>query len=161
MTWSHRVWEQTPTSMVPQIAELVHVCLSKINWYISWSCVVPGFSSYILHHFTSFCHTFLKWMPWILQGGSTLTPDSSQDPVFRAEEVGTKGCPRKSRLSDMGSGYGHFWCGWVFRCYTTVTTKCYHLSYFGHANLLNKELGEEMWSWFSDLISGSIGIINV
>lgn len=44
-----------PPSMVPQIAELVHVCLSKINWYISWSCVVPGFSSYsfyiMLPHF--------------------------------------------------------------------------------------------------------------
>ena len=77
-------------SMVPQIGELVHVCLSKINWYISWSCVVPGFSSYILPSFYIILHQFttLSWNECLENptGGAAPLPQIRQKTRFSEQK---------------------------------------------------------------------------
>lgn len=119
MTWSHRVWEQTP----------LRWCLKLLNWYmcvcqksIGTSVGVVLSQVFPVTHFTSCYHTFLKWMPWILQGGQHPYPRFVTRPGFQSRRSWHQRMPEEKPLSDMGSGYGHFWCGWVFRCYTTVTT---------------------------------------
>lgn len=121
MTWSHRAWEQTPRSMVPQNDELVHVCLSKINWCDQLELCCPRF--FQLHHFTSFyiiLPHFLEINALNPRGGAAPLPPIRHKTRFsERKKLAPKDARGKAVERQWVPGYGHFWCGWVFRCYTT------------------------------------------
>ena len=128
MTWSHRVWEQTS----------LRWCLKLVNWYMCVCQKSIGTSVGVVlsqvfpvtfcHHFTSFYislpHsleiTTLSWNECLesYRGAAPLPQIRHKTRFSEQKKLAPKDARGKAE-SDMGSGYGHFWCGWVFRCYTT------------------------------------------
>ena len=122
MTWSHRGWEQTPPPMVPQIAELVHVCLSKINWCDQLELCCARFFQL---HFTSFYMIlphFLKMNALNPRGGAAPAPPIRQKTRFSERKKLAPKDARGKAVERHGFRVWAFWCGWVFRCYITVST---------------------------------------